>query len=53
MHEPVMRAAEREHIVEARLAAVGPVLDVMRIEIFRVVTAGDRATSISADERDD
>jgi hypothetical protein len=33
MHEPVMKAAERDEVRELRLAAVGPLLHVVAVHV--------------------
>ena len=47
MHKRVMRGTEHEQALKIRLAAVGPMLHVMRIEIARVMTARECARVIA------
>ena len=46
-----MKAAQRDEIAELRLAAVGPVLDVMPLGEARAIAAGEPAASIARFER--
>ena len=46
----VMRAEQRE-VVEARVAAFGPMVDVMRVDVARAVAARERAAAIARPER--
>ncbi len=51
VHEPVMKAAQRDEIGELRLAAVGPVLDVMAFREAGAIAArdnGNRRRALSA-----
>jgi len=46
-----MEAAEQDEVVEARLAAVGPVLDVMCVgPLGRAVAAGEAAAAVAQDQ---
>jgi hypothetical protein len=47
----MVRRAQRQQILETRLAAVGPMVNVMCVEPARVVAAGERAAAIARDER--
>ena len=47
VHQRVMRRAEQQQVFEIRLAAVGPVVHVMRIEIARVMAARERARPVA------
>ena len=47
MHKRVMRRTKHEQVLEVRLAAVGPMLHVMRIEIPRVMTSRERTRAIA------
>ena len=46
----VMRAEQRE-VLEARVAAVGPMVDVMRVDEARAAAARERAAAIARPER--
>ena len=46
----VMRAEQRE-VLEARVAAIGPVADVVRVDVARATAARERAAAIARPER--
>jgi hypothetical protein len=49
--EPVVARAEEDEVVLVGLAAVGPVLDVVRVKVARVRTARKATASVSGLQR--
>ena len=47
VHAPVVKAAQRDQVIELRFAAVGPVLDVVPIAVARAVAAREPATAVA------
>lgn len=47
VHQPVMMAAELHEVVEARLATVGPVLDVVAVDVTRAGAAREAAAAVA------
>jgi hypothetical protein len=51
VHQAVVAPAEQDEVVEARLAAVCPVAEVMGIDEARSFTAGEATAAIAAAQR--
>ena len=51
VHEPMVKAAERDQVAELRLAAVGPVLHVMTFGEARPIAAGVTAAAVARFQR--
>jgi len=47
MHGTMVKAAQRDEIGGLRFTAVGPVLDVMRVEVTRIRAAGETASFVA------
>jgi len=47
----MMVRAEQREVLEARLAAVGPMADVMRVDVVPVRAARERAAAVARPER--
>ena len=51
VHQPVVGRAEQDEVVERRLPALGPVLDVMAVQPVSGGAAGEAASAVAARER--
>ena len=51
VHRAVMRAAQRDEIAEPGLAALGPVMDVMAVDVFLVSAAREDAALVAGFQR--
>jgi hypothetical protein len=49
--EAVVAAADQEEVVEVGLAAAGPVLDVVAVDVHAVFAAGEAAMVVARPER--
>src|SRR5690606_36364292 len=51
VQQPMMMRAQQREVLEARVAAIGPMADVMRVDVMRAITTRERAAPIARPER--
>ena len=51
VHEPMVKAAQRDEVAELRLPAISPVLDVMAFREARAIAAREAAAAVARLQR--